>query len=98
MFFIDKFIPLFCVLLSIVESKNIVHPDCDYTQELEPEVNYHIYNPGYPNYYLGKHNCRWSVTSNTRIKLNCAVFNVPSVRFHFIINIIITLIKWVCCI
>ncbi|KAL2723532.1 venom serine protease-like isoform X2 [Vespula maculifrons] len=74
----DKFIPLFCVLLSIIESKNIVHPDCDYTQELEPEVNYHIYNPGYPNYYLGKHNCRWSVTSNTRIKLNCTVFNVPS--------------------
>lgn len=62
--------------LSIVKSKDTVDFDCDYTHELKTNVNYYVYNPDYPNYYMREHNCRWSARSNARIKLNCTVFDV----------------------
>ncbi|KAL2749493.1 venom serine protease-like [Vespula maculifrons] len=74
---LGTFIPLLCMLLGIVESEDAVDSDCDYFQQLEPGRNYYIYNPNYPDYYLGQHNCRWRAKSNTRVKLNCSFFDVP---------------------
>ncbi|KAL2713388.1 venom serine protease-like [Vespula squamosa] len=74
---LGDFIPLLCALVGIVESKDTVDSDCNFSQELEPNRNYYVYNPNYPDYYSGEHNCRWTATSNTRVKLNCLFFDIP---------------------
>lgn len=74
---LGKFVPLFCMLLGVVNSQESIEDDCDYSQELEPGVNYYVFNPDYPDYYIGKHHCQWNATSNTRVQLNCTLFDVP---------------------
>ncbi|KAF7389351.1 hypothetical protein HZH66_010488 [Vespula vulgaris] len=74
---LDNFFLILCVLLSIIKSNGTIDFNCGYTQKLKSDVNYYVYNPDFPNYYMGEHNCRWSARSNTRIKLNCTVFDVP---------------------
>lgn len=74
---LGKFVPLFCMLLGVVNSEESIEEDCDFSQDLTQGVNYYVYNPDYPDYYIGQHNCKWKATSNTRVKLNCTVFDVP---------------------
>ncbi|XP_046828197.1 venom serine protease-like [Vespa crabro] len=74
---LGNFIPLLCILFGIVESEDTVDSDCNFYQDLEPNINYYVYNPDYPDYYIGEHTCRWIASSNTRVKLNCSIFDIP---------------------
>ncbi|XP_046827166.1 venom serine protease-like [Vespa crabro] len=74
---LGNFFSILYMLLRIIESKDTVDFNCDYNQELKPNVDYYVYNPDYPNYYMGEHNCWWSARSSGRIKLNCTIFDIP---------------------
>ncbi|KAI4500529.1 hypothetical protein M0802_004491 [Mischocyttarus mexicanus] len=70
---LGKLIPLFCMLLGFVNSEEeIIDPNCDYEQELEPGRKYYVYNPDFPNYYIGENNCQWKASSNTKSP-NCTM-------------------------
>lgn len=77
---LGKFIPALCTLLGILGSSNAVDENCYYQQEVKSGLTYYVYNPGYPNYYRGRHSCLWEATSYDRIKLNCTLFDVPASR------------------
>lgn len=74
---LGKFVPLLCMLLGVVNSQEDIENECDYSQQVEPGVDYYVYNPNFPDYYEGQHNCQWEAKSNTRLQLNCTSFDVP---------------------
>ncbi|XP_015184240.1 PREDICTED: venom serine protease-like [Polistes dominula] len=74
---LGKYVPFICMLLGVVHSEESIEKECDYSQYLQQGVDYYVYNPDFPDYYTGEHNCRWEANSNTRVQLNCSFFDVP---------------------
>ncbi|KAK2586038.1 hypothetical protein KPH14_012040 [Odynerus spinipes] len=77
---LGKFIPALCILLGLMEPSIAVDQDCNYEQELQLGTTYYVLSPDYPNYYRGRHSCMWRSRSNTRVKLNCTLVEIPASR------------------
>ncbi|XP_033327016.2 venom serine protease 34 [Megalopta genalis] len=47
--------------------------DCIYYQDLAPSENYYIYNPQYPNGYVGLQSCLFTMQSDYMVDINCTL-------------------------
>lgn len=58
-----------------------VNPECNFSQRLDADKKYTIYNPGYPAPYSGQNYCRWVARARLgyKVTLECQDFYIPEV-------------------
>ncbi|XP_013138324.1 PREDICTED: venom serine protease-like [Papilio polytes] len=68
-----------CFLLAVVNNGRTQNPNCDFTQNVEPNRVYYVYSPGYPRNYTPGVQCRWIGICPTgyNCKLDCPEINLP---------------------